>query len=439
VVLVGAAALVGAATLHTAGRAASLLGAGILLTLVGLVMTGPLVARPVILVLGGWFPRVFGSVGTLSQRNALRNPRRTSATASALMIGLALVAALSVVGSSMAASFDQQVDRTIGSDLVVQNSTALPFPDEVATAVRAVPGVGLLVRTQATRITLVAPDGSQSKEILVGTTPGLDQALHLTLRSGTMAAGTAPGAIVLGSTYADAHHLGVGSRVTALFPTGQSAALTVGAVNEVVNAQVGIADDPVIGTATLERYVPGILDDGLFVNLAKGADEATVKAAVTAAVAKDPQVQVRDLADYKTLVRGEINVLLNLIYGLLALAIIIAVLGVVNTLALSVVERTREIGLLRAIGLSRRQLRRMVRLESVVISLFGAVVGLGLGLVWGLTAQRLLALKGMTGLSVPWTTVLSVVVGAALVGLLAALGPALRASRLNVLDAIAHE
>jgi putative ABC transport system permease protein len=150
-------------------------------------------------------------------------------------------------------------------------------------------------------------------------------------------------------------------------------------------------------------------------------------------------VQVRDQSDFKKLIRGQIDVLLNLVYGLLALAIIIAVLGVVNTLALSVVERTREIGLLRALGLARRQLRRMVRLEAVVISLFGAVLGLGLGLVWGLTAQRLLALKGMQSLSIPWSTVLAVVVGAALVGLLAAVGPALRASRLDVLDAIAHE
>ena len=114
-------------------------------------------------------------------------------------------------------------------------------------------------------------------------------------------------------------------------------------------------------------------------------------------------------------------------------------LGVVNTLALSVVERTREIGLMRAIGMSRRQLRRMVRLESVVIALFGAVLGLGLGLVWGLAAQRLLALKGMQALSVPWTTVIAVVVGAALVGLLAALAPAARASRMNVLSAIAAD
>lgn len=150
-------------------------------------------------------------------------------------------------------------------------------------------------------------------------------------------------------------------------------------------------------------------------------------------------MQVRDQTDYKKLIRGQIDFLLQLVYGLLALAIIIAILGVVNTLALSVIERTREIGLLRAIGLGRKQLRRMVRLEAVVIALFGALLGLGLGLVWGLTAQRLLAAKGLQALSIPWSTVIAVVIGAAVVGLLAALGPALRASRLNVLDAIAHE
>jgi putative ABC transport system permease protein len=131
--------------------------------------------------------------------------------------------------------------------------------------------------------------------------------------------------------------------------------------------------------------------------------------------------------------------LLNLIYGLLALAIIVAVLGVVNTLALSVVERTREIGLMRAIGLSRRQLRRMIRLESVVIALFGAVIGLGLGMGWGVSAQKLLALNGLGTLSIPWSTIFSVFVGSAFVGLLAALLPALRASRLNVLNAIATD
>lgn len=439
VLFLGAASLAAAGTLHAAGTAAAYLGLGILLSLIGLIMTGPLLAGPVIRVLGGWFPRAFGSIGALSQRNALRNPRRTSATASALMIGLALVAALSVVGSSMGASFDSQVNKTIGADFIVQNGQGQPFPTEVAQAVQAVPGVGLLVRTQAVPVTEIAPDGSQTKVSMIGTTSGLDQVVHLSLRSGSVAAATVPGAVMIASTFADDHHLALGSTLTVLFPSGTRVPLTVAAINTVDSSLTGLGKNPVMGTTTLQRYAPGVLDGGVFVDVASGANKAQVKAAISTAVAKDPQVQVRDQSDYKKLIRQQIDILLNLVYGLLALAIIIAVLGVINTLALSVVERTREIGLLRAIGLSRRQLRRMVRLESVVIALFGAVLGLGLGLVWGLAAQHLLSLKGMQVLSIPWTTVIAVVLGAALVGLLAALGPALRASRLNVLAAIAHE
>ena len=440
VLLLGAVALGAASGLKAAGAAAGYLGLGILLTLIGLIVTGPLLARPVIRVLGGWFPAVFGSVGAMSQRNALRNPRRTSATASALMIGLALVAALSVVGASMAASFDAQVDKSIGADFIVQAGQGQPFPAEVGTAVQAVSGVGMVVHGQAAQAAVSVAGGSPEKTTLIGTTAGLEQVVHLELRSGSIAAGTAPGAVMIGSTYADAHKLAVGSTVTLRFTDGQQAALTVGAVDVVDPSNLaGIGDNPVVGSDTLRKYVPGALDDTLFIDVAKGADKDTVKTAVTAAVASDPQVKVRDQADYKKLIRQQIDILLNLVYGLLALAIIIAVLGVVNTLALSVVERTREIGLMRAIGMSRRQLRRMVRLESVVIALFGAVLGLVLGLFWGLAAQRLLALKGMQELSIPWSTVIAVVVGAALVGLLAALAPAARASRMNVLGAIAHE
>ena len=150
-------------------------------------------------------------------------------------------------------------------------------------------------------------------------------------------------------------------------------------------------------------------------------------------------MQVRDLADYKKLVHDQIAVLLYLVYALLGLAIVIAVLGVVNTLALSVVERTREIGLLRAIGLARRQLRRMIRLESVVIAVFGAVLGLALGLVWGVCTQQVLASAGHEGARDPLGHLVAVVVGSAVVGVVAALLPALRASRMNVLAAIAHE
>jgi putative ABC transport system permease protein len=431
--------LVGAATDRNLGQAGLLLGGGVLLSLIGLIILGPLLARPVIRLVGGWFPRVFGPVGTLSQRNALRNPRRTSATASALMIGLALVASLSVVGSSMAASFDAQIDKTIGADLIVQNSTGLPFPNEVGDTVQATPGVGLAVRGQGTRGALVAADGTQKRTVVVGTGPGLDQVVRIQMRAGTVAAGTAPGHAMIGSNYADAHGLHLGSPVTVLFQTGRAGTLTVGGIDVTDTNPGGLGDEPVVASSTLRQYVPGALDDIVFVNVAPGADKAQVKSALTTALAKDPQVQVRDQTDYKKLIRGQIDLLLNLIYGLLALAIIIAILGVVNTLALSVIERTREIGLLRAIGLGRAQLRRMVRLEAVVIALFGALLGLGLGLGWGLAAQRLLAAKGLESLAIPWPTIIAVVLGAAVVGLLAALGPALRASRLDVLDAIAHE
>jgi putative ABC transport system permease protein len=165
--------------------------------------------------------------------------------------------------------------------------------------------------------------------------------------------------------------------------------------------------------------------------------EAAAYAALRTALDPYPQMTVRDQADYKELIEDQIGQLLNIIYALLGLAVIVAVLGVVNTLALSVVERTREIGLSRAIGLSRRQLRRMIRLESLVIALFGAVLGVGLGMAWGVAAQRLLSLSGFGVLEIPWPTIATVFAGAAAVGVLAALVPAFRAGRMNVLRAIA--
>jgi putative ABC transport system permease protein len=175
------------------------------------------------------------------------------------------------------------------------------------------------------------------------------------------------------------------------------------------------------------------------VNAAPGTAPDRLRPRLEKTLEPYPQVQVRDQADYKKLVHDQIAVLLYLVYALLGLAIVIAVLGVVNTLALSVVERTREIGLLRAIGLGRRQLRRMIRLESVVIAVFGAILGLALGIIWGVCVQQVLALQGMEALAIPWTTIVAVVVGSAVVGIVAALLPALRASRMNVLAAIAHE
>ena len=179
--------------------------------------------------------------------------------------------------------------------------------------------------------------------------------------------------------------------------------------------------------------------DQLVFATAKDGQQAAAYASLKRTLHADPALTVRDQTDYKKVLKDQIGQLLNMIYGLLALAIIVAVLGVVNTLALSVVERTREIGLMRAIGLSRRQLRRMIRLESVVIAVFGALLGLGLGMGWGATAQRLLALQGLNVLDIPWPTIIGVFIGSAFVGLFAALVPAFRAGRMNILNAIATD
>ncbi|MFD5162550.1 ABC transporter permease [Streptomyces hawaiiensis] len=436
----GAAALAGCAAAGQTSSAASLLGLGVVLTLIATVIAGPLLVRPVIRVLGGAFPALFGSVGRMSQRNALRNPRRTGATAAALMVGIALVVGMSVASESMTASFDRQIDKTLGADFVIQNSNFQPFPPEVTDKVRGTDGVGLVVRGRFTPVAVRLPDGDRVETTAAGYGPRLDEVANITYTQGDSAAALASGHLAMDRDFARDHGVRVGGTLPVEFPGGRSAELTVGALTDQDSAEgFGTQGGLFFGLGTLERYAPGGQDSALYVNAAGGTGDDDLRAHLEETLDPYPQVQVRDLADYKRLVQDQIAVLLYLVYALLGLAIIIAVLGVVNTLALSVVERTREIGLLRAIGLARRQLRRMIRLESVVIAVFGAVLGLVLGLVWGVCMQQVLALQGMTALAIPWLTIVLVVVGSAVVGVVAALLPALRASRMNILAAIAHE
>ncbi|GAA2306898.1 FtsX-like permease family protein [Streptomyces kunmingensis] len=424
-----------------ASRGSLWLGVGIVASLIGFVVIGPLLAGLVVRVISAVLLRFFGPVGRMAERNALRNPRRTGATGAALMIGLALVACLSVVGSSMVASATDQLDKSVGADFIVEPSNGGIKP-QAAAALKKVTASGSIAHVtevKYVKTTLTTPSGKKEEEELVAASPSYAQDLRRETTSGELKAAYGKNSMSVGSDFAKKNHVKVGDALTVAFEHGRTAKLKVAAIT---------SDDTVFdkgamytNLATATQYLPADrvpLNGMMFAKAADGkADQAY--AALKKSVAADPTVKVKDQTDYKQALQDQIGQLLNMIYGLLALAIIVAVLGVVNTLALSVVERTREIGLMRAIGLSRRQLRRMIRLESVVIALFGALLGLGLGMGWGATAQKLLALEGLGVLEIPWPTIIGVFIGSAFVGLFAALVPAFRAGRMNVLNAIATE
>ncbi|MYX44808.1 FtsX-like permease family protein, partial [Streptomyces sp. SID89] len=436
----GGASLYAAAQASEASEGSLWLGLGVVLSLIGFVVVGPLLAGAVVRVLGAVLLRVFGPVGRMAERNALRNPRRTGATGAALMIGLALVACLSVVGSSMVASATDQLDKTVGTDFIIQSDRGQLITPQAVQAVKSVPQLERVTEYRLLDVALTTPDGKVSrKETLNAADASYAEDLRTKTVAGNLADAYRADSMSVFEGFAEDHGLRIGSKVSVDFADGRTARLTVRAIT---------SDDVVVdkgamyaSIATVARYVPADrmpLDVLVFGTAKDGQQDAAYRALKTK-LHDYPQYTVRDQSDYKQALKDQIGQLLNLIYGLLALAIIVAVLGVVNTLALSVVERTREIGLMRAIGLSRRQLRRMIRLESVVIALFGALLGLGLGMGWGATAQKLLALEGLHVLDIPWPTIIGVFVGSAFVGLFAALVPAFRAGRMNVLNAIATE
>ncbi|WP_037677076.1 ABC transporter permease [Streptomyces griseus] len=436
----GGCGLYVAATADQAKEGSLWLGLGVVLTLIGFVVVGPLLVGGVVRVLGAALLRMFGPVGRMAERNALRNPRRTGATGAALMIGLALVACLSVVGSSMVASATDQLDKTVGTDFIIQNDGGQLVTPQAVKAVKETPGLERVTEYKWTEADFTTPDGKKLKDTAItAADPTYATDVRVETVAGKLADAYRPDSMSVHEDFAKDHRIHLGSKISVAFKDGSTAGLTVRAItsSDVVIDQGAMYTS----IATMAKYVKADkmpLDQLVFATAQEGRQDTAYKA-LKSALHDYPQYQVRDQTDYKQALKDQVGQLLNMIYGLLALAIIVAILGVVNTLALSVVERTREIGLMRAIGLSRRQLRRMIRMESVVIALFGALLGLGLGMGWGATAQKLLALQGLTVLEIPWPTITGVFIGSAFVGLFAALVPAFRAGRMNVLNAIATE
>jgi putative ABC transport system permease protein len=427
VVMLAGVGLAVAGVLGAPGNDAIWIGAAAVVWILTAAVISPVLGHPLLLACRVAFGRVFGTTGRLAGENALRNPRRTGATASALMIGLALVSAVGTLAASLSATSDALVDDQFAADFLVQSASFQSFPTGIGDDMAQVDGVELLTRDQYAPALV----GGEPNAIL-GVDPAYDRIYELEVLEGTQQLGEDQA--VLTDDAARDYGVGVGDQLELAFPGERTASVEV----------VGLIEPtPVIGSVNVPLQVledAGInrTDTSLSINLEPGADRGEVQERLEQVIADVPIVSVQDKEQFAESIQGQINQLLYMIYGLLALAIVIAVIGIVNTLGLSVIERTREIGLLRAVGLSRGRLRTMVTLESVTISVMGAVLGMVIGLVIGVLLREVLK-EDLTVLELPIDSLLLFLGIAVLFGVLAAIVPAVRASRMKVLDAIATE
>ena len=403
----------------------ALIGVGALLVFLGVAAVSPLLSRPVSRLVGTPLSR--GVPGRLGRLNAMRNPRRTASTAAALMIGLALVTAVGVLGASAKASVESAVTASVGADVVVQGGGFQGFPSAVAEVLADAPGVAAVDRIRQDQAQV-----ADTTTFLAAVAPeAIGRGLRLTAVEGELR--LAPGVLLVGQGEAKARGLSAGDSVPVRLPRGGQRDYEVAGVyedNELVGPYLLDLADAATGFS-------GPTDVALLLTAAEGVDTATLVATAEAATADYPTVEVLDQQGFVADAASRIDVVISIINVLLALSVLIAVLGIVNTLALAVLERTRELGLLRAVGLGRRQTRRMVTVEAVIVAVFGALLGIGVGSLLGIALQRALVDEGITDLRFPVSRLVLFVVVAALAGVVAALLPARRAARLDVLRAIA--
>jgi putative ABC transport system permease protein len=424
---VGALVTVIGAVSKSAGSGASLMGLGLVAVGAGAMMLSPVFARWIISPLGRLVGRPFGVVGQLARTNAVRNPRRTAATAFALTLGLLLVSGIAVIGASMKSSINSVFDNNVSADYILTTQVELPVPIPAAAAAGAVSGVGSM--TELHGISALA-DGKHT--FGTGVDGPLGPVLKVTWEQG---GGQPTGHNVLASKkYADDHNWTIGSTHTIAVPGRASVPVTLTGIYK---------NDQLLGPWMVSGDIYRQLtpknewgDEVALIKAAPGADLKTLRSGLDAATNNYYVVNVQNRDEFKGQIASQINGLLGLLYGLLGLAIIIAILGIINTLALSVVERKKEIGMLRAVGMLRKQVRRTIDLESLLIAVFGATLGLLLGLTYGSLFTKLLHTQGLDKLSVPWGQAVAFLVLAAIVGVLAALWPAFRAARTKPLEAI---
>jgi putative ABC transport system permease protein len=437
VLLLAGAGLVLASLSGTSTRTLSLTGLGALGTALGMVALGPAAARPVTQALARPLASWRGVTGTLAGRSATRNPRRTAAAATALMVGVAVVTLFTVYAASLRQAEVSGVSGSFTGDIAITEGGFGAGPSAsgislgLASAVSRIPGVSAVSGLAGGQ----AEVGGQPESVTAVPPGTIGQVLDLHPTAGSVS-GLGRSQIAVSSIQARDRGWRLGTPVTLVLPDGTAHRVTVGAIYTSRN----LVGDYVLPLGLWAPHTAQLTASAIYVKLAPGAPPAAVQAAITRAAAGYGELTVAGRAAYVASAGKAVSAVLAIVYALLVLAIVIAVSGIANTLSLSVYERTREIGLLRAVGQTRAQLRSMVRLESVLVAAFGTVGGLALGgfLGWGL-AEAGARSSGLTQPSFPATQLIVIAVLGGLAGVIAAIRPARRAARLPLLAAIAAD
>jgi putative ABC transport system permease protein len=415
--------------------AIQLVGMGAVGIFIAVGILAPVIARPVSSVLGRPLARILGVSGRIGRENSMRSPRRTAQTSAALMVGMALVSTIAVFGASLSKSATGTVSDAVSADYII-TAPATGGPNTglslgATKAVAAVPGV-----TRVTNVNSGQFQISRSLATLSSLAPSdLSSTVTLKMSSGAAAKSLAEGQLLIDTNTANSNHLSVGSIVPVTFAETGPSTMRIGGIFK-PNALLG---SYLTSNAFFHNHFAATtLPVAVLLATSTGATTPT-SAAVKAALRGYPNLTVQTRAEFQKTQQASIDQLLGLVYALLALAILIALIGIVNTLMLSVFERTHEIGLLRAVGMRRRQIRAMIRSEALILSVFGALIGVVVGTGLGVALAASLKQQGITDIVIPFTNLVIFLFLGALLGLVAATWPARRAARLNVLEAIATE
>lgn len=438
-VVAGAAAVVVAAVRPHLGSAGTLLGVGAGFVLIGTLVVGPVVVPAVVRLLAAPAVAWLGPVGRLARGNVVRNPRRAANTAGALTIGMALVGAAAVIAASTQASVGSLVSSEVSADYVLRTGMSDTVAPALLQKVQALPSVQQAEGFPWTHVLAAvgrAPTGADGQALVAVEPTMVGSLLRPSSTDGPVAQTLASGELVADKLLAKDKGWKIGDTVSVTGPLGEKS-LRIGAIaRSGAVGQALWASPSVVDTLVPAAQQP---DTTVLVKAAAGADLNALRTQLTDLSRPYYVVSVMDSKQFVDGLAAQVNQMLDILYALLGLSVAIAVLGIVNTLALSVIERTREIGMLRAVGLGRLQLSGVITVESVLTAVCGTVIGLAVGIGLAASLPRLYADQGLSQLSVPGSSLAGMLVLAVLVGVVAAVWPAVRAARLPVLDAVAQE